>query len=86
MTQKKAMLCLGEESYTIERFESTIWGVLSDLCFLYENIKNSKLLRCEFGKMTSLRELFHFSTTQGYMLDNATYPTCMRNALESPLC
>jgi hypothetical protein len=54
MTQKKAMLCLGEESYTIERFESTIWGLLSDLCFLYENIKNSKLLRCEFGKMNSL--------------------------------
>jgi hypothetical protein len=39
MTQKKAMLFLGEELYTIERFESTVWGVLSDLCFLCENIK-----------------------------------------------
>jgi hypothetical protein len=45
MTQKKAMLCLGEESYTIEWFESTIWGVLRDLCFLCENIKKLQVAK-----------------------------------------
>jgi hypothetical protein len=75
-------VCLGEESYTIGRFESTIYGVLSDLCLLSENIKNSRLPRYEFGKITSLRELFHFLTAQGYRLANATYPTCVRNVLE----
>jgi hypothetical protein len=45
MTQKKAMLCLGKESYTIKWFESTIWGVLSDLCFLCENIKKLQVAK-----------------------------------------
>ena len=51
--------------------------------FLEKNFqKNSKLLRCEIGKITLFRELFHFSTTQGNILANATYPTCVRNVLE----
>jgi hypothetical protein len=50
--------------------------------FCWKLLKNSRLLRCENGKLTLLRQLFHFSTTQGYMLANATYPTCVRNALE----
>jgi len=54
--------------------------------FLVKTLKNSKILRCECGKMTLLQELFHFSTTQGYMLASATYPTCLRNDLEWVLC
>ena len=43
--------------------------------FSYENFSKLQVLRCENGKMTLLRELFHHSTAQGYMLANATYPT-----------
>ena len=50
--------------------------------FLEKNFQNSKLLRCEIGKMALFQELFHFSTTQGNMLANATYPTCVKNMLE----
>ena len=50
--------------------------------FSWENFQNSELLRCEIGKMTLFRELFHFSTTQGNMLANATYPTCVKNVME----
>ena len=47
-----------------------------------KNFKNFKLLKCESGKMTLLRELFYFSNAQGHMLANATYPTCVSNVLE----
>jgi hypothetical protein len=50
------------------------------------NFQNSKLLRWEIGKMTLFQELFHFSTTQGNMLANATNPTCVRNVLEQHFC
>jgi hypothetical protein len=50
--------------------------------FLEKNFQNSKLLRCEIRKMTLFRELFCFSTTQGNMLANATYLTCIKNMLE----
>jgi hypothetical protein len=50
--------------------------------FLEKNLQNSKLLRYEIGKMTLFREPFHFSTTQGNMLPNATYPTYIKNVLE----
>jgi hypothetical protein len=49
---------------------------------LEKNFQNSKLLRCEIRKVTLFQELFRFSTTQGNMLANATYPTCVRNVLE----
>jgi hypothetical protein len=82
--QKKA-----KHSYALVR----IYTPLSDLrvpfeeynmnyAFLEKNFQNSKLLRCEIGKMTLFRELFHFSTTQGNMLVNATNPTCIKNVLE----
>jgi hypothetical protein len=51
-----------------------------------KNFKNSKLLRCEIGKMTLFQELFCFSTAQGNMLTNATNPTCVKNVLEWLLC
>ena len=50
--------------------------------FAWENFQDSKLLRCEIGKRTLFQELFHFSTTQGNMLANTTYPTCVKNVLE----
>ena len=77
-------MCLGEESYTIERFDNNIWGVESELCFSCENFKNSKLLRLEFGKMTSLRELFYFSTSQGDMLASPHIPQVPRMFWSNP--
>jgi hypothetical protein len=50
--------------------------------FFEKTFKNSKLLRCEIRKMPLFQELFHFSTTQGNMVDNATYPTSVRHVLE----
>jgi len=43
----KTLLCLGEELYTIERFESTIEEYKVNYA-LFEK-KTSKLLRCEIG-------------------------------------
>jgi hypothetical protein len=54
------------------------WTIL-----LFErNFQKLQVLRCEIGKMTLFRELFHFSTTQGNMLANTTNPTCVKNVLE----
>ena len=50
--------------------------------FLKKNFQNSKLLRCEIGKMTLFQEVSHLSTTQGNMLASATYLTCVKNVLE----
>ena len=36
--------------------------------FLKEKLSKLQVLRCEIGKITLFRELFHFSTTQGNML------------------
>ena len=83
--QKKAKRC-----YALVR----MYTPLSDLRMPFEeykvnytfscekNFKNSKLLRCKIGKMTLFQGLFHFSTTQGNMLANATYPTGIKNVLE----
>ena len=54
--------------------------------FLKKNFQNYRLLRCEIGKMTLFRELFCFPATQEKMLANATYPTCVKNVLESLSC
>ena len=81
--QKKAKHC-----YALVR----VYTQLSDLrvqfeeyrvkmFFLEKNFQNSKLLTCEIGKMTLFQELFHFSTTQGNMLANATYPTYVKNCV-----
>ena len=56
------------------------------MLFLKKNFQNSELLRCEIGKMTLFWELFHFSTTQGNMLANATNPICIKNVLEKLSC
>ena len=48
------------------------------------NFKNSKLLRLEFGKMTSLRELFYFSTSQGDMLARPHIPQVPRMFWNNP--
>ena len=82
--QKKAKHC-----YALVR----IYTPLSDLrvpfeeykvnyAFAWEKLSKLQVLRCEIEKMTLFRELFHFSTTQGNMLANATYPTCVKNVLE----
>ena len=76
------MLCLGKDLYTLSDLRVTLEEYKVNYAFLKKNFQNSKLLRCEIGKITLFRELFHFSTTQGNMLANATYPTCVKNVLE----
>jgi hypothetical protein len=82
--QKKAKLC-----YALVRIHTPLSDSIVPFeeykvsyAFLEKNLQNSKLLRCEIRKMTLFQELFHFSTTQGNMLANATYPTCIKNALK----
>ena len=66
------MLCLGKDLYTLSDLRVPLEEYKVNYAFLKKNFQNSKLLRCEIGKITLFRELFRFSTTQGNMLANAT--------------
>ena len=60
--------CLGEDTYTIERFESTIWWEVSAKFSIAKVIK--KLQVCFIGDSDDLvSKLLYFSTAQGNMVD-----------------
>jgi hypothetical protein len=75
------MICLGKESYTIECWESTIWGVYVSYALICKKIKNAKLLRCEIGMMSLFESVPLLNRWKVY-ISQSTYPTSIRNVLE----